>query len=110
MDTLENYRKLTQEIINKNTEIPHACGEIEFETIFDKEKDRYLLMIVGWENGKRVHGCLNVDIIDKKFWIQRDGTEYGVANELVDAGVAKSNIVLEFRSAEIRKYSDFAAA
>jgi hypothetical protein len=111
MDSLENYRKIVQEIITKNTEVPYAYGEIEFETIFDKEKDRYLLMIVGWENGKRVHGCLiHIDIINGKFWIQRDGTEYGVANELVDAGIAKSNIVLGFRSAEVRKHSDFAAA
>lgn len=111
MDRIENYRKIIQEIIIKNTEVPYAYGEIEFETVFDKEKDRYLLMINGWEKGSRVHGCLiHVDIINEKFWIQRDGTEYGVANELVDAGVPKTNIVLGFRSPELREHTDFAAA
>lgn len=35
---------------------------------------------------KRVHGCLlHVEIIDDKIWIQRDGTEDGIADELVEA-------------------------
>jgi hypothetical protein len=68
-------------------------------------------MFVGWEGIRRVHGCLvHVDIIDGKFWIQRDGTEYGIARELLDAGVGKDRIVLAFRSLEMRKISDFAIA
>jgi XisI protein len=60
---------------------------------------------------RRVHGCLiHVDIIDGKFWIQRDGTEQGIANELVHAGVPKDHIVLGFRSAELRKHTEFATA
>jgi hypothetical protein len=51
-----------------------------------------------------------VDIINGKIWIQRDGTEYGVARELVDAGVPKSQIVLGFRPPEIRPYTEFAVA
>jgi hypothetical protein len=40
---------------------------IEFETIFDREADRYLLLIHGWDGRRRVHGCLiHVDIINGK--------------------------------------------
>ncbi len=31
-------------------------------------------------------------------WIQSDGTEVGVANELVEAGVPQKDIVLGFKS------------
>ena len=111
MDTLENHRQLIREIITEHTRVPYAYGDIQFETLFDSQSDRYILMILGWENGRRVHGCLiHVDIIDGKFWIQRDGTEVGVANQLVDVGVPKDKIVLGFRSPEVRKYTDFAAA
>ncbi|MEH2140142.1 element excision factor XisI family protein [Nostoc sp.] len=39
-----------------------------------------------------------------------DGTEDGVATELVSAGVPKNRIVLGFRSEELRKDSEFAIA
>ena len=55
-------------------------------------------MLVGWEGIRRVHGCLiHVDIIDRKIWIQRDGTERGVARDLIDAGVPREQIVLAFQ-------------
>ncbi len=69
-----------------------------------------MLMIVGWDGTRREHGCLvHVDLIGGKYWIQRDGTEYGIAQELLDAGVTKDRIVLAFRSLEMRRLTDFAA-
>ena len=53
---------------------------------------------------------MHVDIIDGKFWIQRDGTERGIARELLEAGVSEGRIVLAFRSLEMRKISDFTIA
>lgn len=56
-----------------------------------------------------MHGCLvHIDIINHKIWIQRDGTEYGIANELVNAGIPKNQIVLAFQPADIRPYTEFA--
>ncbi len=58
---------------------------------------------------RRVHGCLiHVDIIDGKFWIQRDGTEEGVASDLLKAGIPPERIVLGFLSEELRQDSQFA--
>jgi hypothetical protein len=111
MDTREHYQRLIREILTEHTKVPYAYGDIQFETVFDPESDRYLVMILGRENKRRVHGCLiHVDIIDGKIWIQRDGTEEGVASELVKAGVPKDRIVLGFRSPELRKNTDFAIA
>ncbi|MHC5615141.1 MAG: element excision factor XisI family protein [Nostoc sp.] len=97
--------------------MPYSYGDIQHETIFDKEQDRYLVMILGREPvpelsmtaTRRVHGCLiHMDIIDGKIWIQHDGTEEGLAMELVRAGVVKDRIVLGFRSKELRENSEFA--
>jgi hypothetical protein len=109
--TLERYRQLIQDILIGHTQVPYAHGEIEFETVFDRQSDRYLLVLVGRDRHKRIHGCLiHVDLMNGKFWIQRDGTEYGVANELLDAGVPKEHIVLAFYAPAKRKYTDFAWA
>lgn len=111
MDTLESYRQIIRQTLTAYAQIPYAYGDILTETVFDRESDRYLLVIVGRENDRRVHGCLvHIDIIDDKLWIQRDGTESGIANELVAAGVPKDHIVLGFRSPEIRKHTGFAVA
>ena len=98
MDSVERYRQLVQSIITDYTQVPYAHGEVQFETVMDSATDRYLLMLVGWEGIRRVHGCLiHVDIIDGKIWIQRDGTERGVAQDLIDAGVPRDQIVLAFQ-------------
>ena len=112
MDTLNHYRQIIREILTSLTKIPYAHGEIQFETVFDPESDRYLLMILGRDQEqRRVHGCLvHIDLIKDKLWIQRDGTENGIANELLNAGVPKSQMVLGFRSPEMRRMSELAVA
>jgi len=102
MDARISYRPLIERILTEHTRIPYAHGNIQIQTVFDRESDHYLLMLVGRDGIRRVHGSLvHVDIIDGKIWIQRDGTEYGVARELIDAGVSKDDIVLAFRLPEM---------
>lgn len=109
MDTLDKYRLLVQKVLTEYTKIPYAYGQIQTETIFDRDSDRYLLMIVGWDRDKRIHGCLvHIDIINGKLWIQRDGTEHGIALELVNAGIPKEQIVLGFHPTEIRQHTEYA--
>jgi hypothetical protein len=53
---------------------------------------------------------IHVDIIDGKIWIQRDGTEEGIATELTKAGIPRERIVLGFRSERLRQDTEFAIA
>jgi hypothetical protein len=112
MDTLDTYRQIIETILTEHTKIPYAHGDIQTEVVFDRVNDRYLLMNVGWEDdGRRVHGSLaHIDIISGKVWIQRDGTEDGLARELVEAGIPKAHIVLGFRAPEIRPHTGYAVA
>jgi hypothetical protein len=110
MDTVERYRQIIERILTDYAQIPYAYGDIRSQTVFDRLNDHYLLINVGWDR-RRVHGCLvHVDIIDGKVWIQRDGTEEGIATELEAAGVPKEHIVLAFRSPEMRKHTGYATA
>ncbi|MCA9299355.1 MAG: XisI protein, partial [Phycisphaerales bacterium] len=99
MDRVDEYRTLVQSLLGEYGSIRPTYGDVEFETIFDKESDRYQLMAVGWEGKRRMHGCVaHVDIKGGKVWIQHDGTEEGIANRLVAAGVPRDNIVLAFHA------------
>jgi hypothetical protein len=108
MDSLAEYRDIIERILREHASIPYAYGNIARQVVIDRSGDHYMLMSVGWDRG-RVHGCVvHVDIIDGKFWIQRDGTEYGIARELEDAGVPKDHIVLAWKSPERRKLTEYA--
>ena len=50
MDQLEEYRGLIQEILMAHAEVPYKHGDIHFEAVFDIERDRYLLMLLGCVN------------------------------------------------------------
>lgn len=82
--------------------------EYEVQTLFDQEHDHYQLLYVGWRGTQRDFGCiLHLDIKDGKIWVQHDGTEEGIANQLVALGVPKQNIVLAFHEPEVRQFTDF---
>jgi XisI protein len=103
-----NYRELIQQIL-KGHAVNHLNTDTELQLLFDTNFDHYQVLHLGWQDLKRVYGCIiHVDIKDSKFWIQRDGTEIGVANELVSAGVPKQDIVLAFKAPYKRKYTEYA--
>jgi hypothetical protein len=107
--SVTEYPRLVRQIIEHYAQFRSAVGEIETEVIIDEGKGHFELMRSGWLSGRRVHGSLiHIDVRGGKIWIQHDGTEDGVANELVSAGVPKDRIVLAFKSPELRKHTDFA--
>lgn len=114
MATIDDYRQYVQQFLtdyanlvaSSSTEAEH---EVEMELVFDRERDHYQLVDVGWQNGRRVYGCvLHIDIKDGKLWIQHNGTEIYVAEEFVKLGVPKEHIVIGFQPEYTRQRSGFA--
>jgi hypothetical protein len=109
MDKLALYRSYIKQILNYHSQFKSSYGEIDEYVFFDEERDHYQLFSSGWDNRRRVFGCtIHIDIIDGKIWIQHDGTEVGVANELFDLGVPKQEIVLAYQMPNSRKLTEFA--
>ena len=87
------------------------CRRYAHKAVFDEDADVYLVVVEGWEDVCRLHGCLvHVEIKGDKTGIQQDGTENGVASELLAAGIPKEHIVLGFKSPQSRALTDFAVA
>jgi XisI protein len=82
---------------------------METYTVFDTVYDHCQVVSVGWEGSQRLYGCLiHVDIKDEKIWIQYDGTEYSIAQELINSGVSPQSIVVAYHAPYARKFTKFA--
>ena len=82
-----------------------------YELILDRENNHYLLIETGWLSGQRIYDVLiHLDIINEKIWIQRDGTEEGIADELVTMGIRTEQIVLAYKSLSRRQITEFAVS
>ncbi|MBR8840394.1 MAG: XisI protein [Stigonema ocellatum SAG 48.90 = DSM 106950] len=110
MDSLSQYRTIVQTILSEYSD-RRSTDEIESQCCFDLQRDHYQIVNVGWENHRRVYGCvLHLDIKNNKIWLQYNGTEIDIAQELVDRGVPKSDIVLGFQPPYRRHLTEYAAS
>jgi hypothetical protein len=106
-----NYQEIIEKVINDYADFLGNDAQVQIETVFDRSSDRYLLIETGWQDGYRIYGTLlHMDIIDNKIWVQHDGTEEGIANDLLMLGVPKSHIVLGFKSRQRRQITEFAVS
>jgi XisI protein len=111
MDRLATYRQIIRKVLAPYINITYANVNVKNHQVFDLETDRYLILSEGWEKQQHLHSCLiHVEIINDRVWIQLDNTEDGIAEELIQAGIPKQDIVLGFHEPEIRAYTGFAVA
>jgi hypothetical protein len=111
MDQLDKYRQIIRTVLKPYADISYANVDVKNRSAFDTETDQYIILSEGWENSQQLHGVLiHVEIMDGKVWIQADGTEDGVAQELIQSGIPKEDIVLGFHEPSIRPYTGFAVA
>jgi hypothetical protein len=111
MDQLDKYRQIIRTVLKPYADISYANVDVKNRAAFDTETDQYIILSEGWENTQHLHGVLiHVEIMDDKVWIQMDGTEDGIAQELIQSGIPKEDIVLGFHEPEVRKYTGFAVA
>jgi hypothetical protein len=86
-------------------------GRLQHSLVFDESHDQYLLVDAGWDCIGRLHAVvLHVRLKKHQVWIKKDGTETGVTQALLQAGVPKEDIVLGFYRPEHRAMTEFPVA
>lgn len=99
MDRIKKYRQIVGQFLRD-----FAADDPEAQLIFDLQRDRFLVMHVGWRNDYRIYGCaIQIDLIDDKVWIQNNSTEVYIDRELIKKGIDSKDIVLGFRSPSVRE-------
>jgi hypothetical protein len=111
MANVKEYRQIVQKLLEEIHSYSINSSEIEEEIVFDRDRDRYLLIDVGWHQKEYVYGTIvHIDIKDGKIWIQRNNTEINLAARLVESGIPKEHIVIGLHSPFMRQFSGYAVS
>jgi XisI protein len=109
MADLSSLRSCIQAVLTEYAGRRADQKDVEVKTFFDVDRDHYQLFYMGWEGYKRIfYPIIHIDIQGDKIWIQHNATEELVADDLIDLGVDRQDIVLGLHHASLRPYTDFA--
>lgn len=108
MDQLDRYRAIVRRLIEDYASYKPAYGDIQTEDVIDSERDHYEVVQLGWNADRRVHGSIiHIDIRDGKVWLEHNGTDARIGEELVAAGIPRNDILLGFQPVEVRPLTGF---
>lgn len=108
MDRVSQYKSIVKDVVQSVAAMTPSDEFSETEAILDQEGGHYLLLDIGWHGKKRTYlPFLHIDVkADGKVWIQHDGTDLVIAEQLVKKGIPKSDIVLGFHAPHVRPLID----
>jgi hypothetical protein len=106
---LEQYRAILQRIIEEQAAYKPMNGAIETVRICDVVHDHYLVMTVGWDGTHRVlDPVIYLRLHNGKVWVEEDGTDANIVEQLLAAGIPMTDIVIGFHHPEEHAYTEFA--
>lgn len=111
MEKVAQYREYVQRLLNDYAKDDVSNDEVEVQLIFDTVRDHYQWMNVGWEDLNRIYrSIVHLDIKDGKIWLQQNLTDLNPAEDLVEMGVPREDIVLGLQAPYKRQYTDYGVA
>jgi XisI protein len=110
MDKLKKYEKAINDILVDYQKRFHMTSQnITNQIIADDKNHHYQFLLLGWKGDKQIFNvAFHIDILNDKIWIQKDNTETGIANLLIEKGIPKKDIVLAFYPPAHRELTEFA--
>lgn len=112
MDKVEKYRQIICQLLEEYISIEKTITpHVKPQMLIDTEHDHYQSLAIGWHNGRFIYQItFHFDIINEKVWVQQNNTDILIADELVERGIPKSDIVIGFVPEQFRHYEGFATA
>lgn len=109
MEKITQYQEYVQRVLSEYVQESPSDESVDVELSLDPVRNHYHVFNVGWENKRRVYGCvIHVDIKNDKIWVQHDGTEVVIVDRFLELGVPPEDIVLAFHSPFRRQFTGFA--
>ncbi|MGH7127950.1 MAG: element excision factor XisI family protein [Planctomycetaceae bacterium] len=99
MDPHATCRDVVKNVILRYARLRPSHGKIRLDPLFDEAHDRYALIQVGWDRGRRVRGLLlYVTLQNGTVCLEYDGMEQGITDELIAGGIPEDQISLVYLS------------
>lgn len=115
MDKLNHYRDIIKKLMTQYHQMATSSKaehpDEEDMLAFDEERDQYFWFRWGWHEKNRIrHITMYLRIKNGKIWVEEDITNLCIVDDLLSAGIPKSDIVLGFHPPSKRALTDFAIA
>ena len=102
--SIKKYEQIIIETLREYAELYNQQRDgIEAKVIIDKTEKHFQLLSYGWRKGDyQFYVIFHFDIINGKVWVQENRTDVLIAQELVEKGIPKKDIVLGLQIPELR--------
>jgi hypothetical protein len=111
VDKVAKYQECIKKLLTRYASNDVSDQDVEVQLILDTEHNHYQWMNVGWQQFNRVYRCvMHFDIKDGKIWLQQNLTDQNPAEELVEMGVPREDIILGLQPPFKRQYTDYGVA
>lgn len=98
MDTNLKDLETVESVLRERAQFYATPEKFRTVPIFDRQNQEFLLLDEGWDGYQRIHRVwAHIELRDDQIWIQEDGTEDGLAADLIAAGIPRERIVLAFQ-------------
>lgn len=96
MDKIKKYRQILRNVTEKHAKMYSPMQNIFSSAVCDFEKNNYFLIDFD-SNEKRHYIVFHLRLEDGKIIVLQDGIEYGIKEDLVEAGISPQEIILNFQ-------------
>ena len=111
MDKLAKYRKIVKNIVERYGRFQSSVGNVETYSVCDETNDNYLVIDVGWLAFGRQHAMpIHIRLKEGKVWVEWDGTDQEIVQQLIDKGIPPEDIVLGFQQEQTHLEKELIAA
>ncbi|PSF38291.1 XisI protein [Aphanothece hegewaldii CCALA 016] len=111
MDKIAYFRECIQTLLTHYAKDDISTDDVEVQLIFDTQRDHYQWLNVGWQQFERIYRCIiHFDIKNGKIWLQQNLTDQNPAEDLVNMGIPKDDIVLGLQPPYKRPYTEYGVA
>ena len=105
MDKVKKYKKIVTALMKEiQAQVPKEINGVEEQFIFDQDNGHYLYFGVGWQKNNWIYtSYIHIDVkANAHVWIQHDGTDWIIADRLVERGIPSKDIVIGFQPPKAR--------
>lgn len=113
MGKIKKHQQIVVEWLREYAEIRPFDSNLENILVTDYANGHFQIMRTGWVEGNQFifNVIIHIQVkSDGKVWLLVNNTDLLIADELVERGISKNDIVIGFQHPSVRAYTGFAAA